>query len=500
MTAMDDFHPLHLHWKPRRDGGAPLIRDEQRALSSADFAAEVAGLALLFVQKGVGRGDVVATMLPNRIDIVVAMFAAWRIGAAFMPINPALTSAEALYQVADSGSRLILVDAAARERLTGTTATLLPVDAPPERSAAVLPDAAVAADDTALLIYTSGTTGRPKGVMLSHGNIDAMLHSIHAALRLDGDLSLLVMPLFHVNALLVSILAPLAAGGGACILEHFDRHSFWQSVRDSGASYFSGVPAMYLLLTAERGAIAPAPRLRFAICGAAPMPAQAIGAFEARYAVPVLEGYGLTESSVGATLNPLDGPRRPGSVGRAMPGIEVAIVGEDGAFCPPDTVGEVAVRGGNVMKGYLRRPEDSAAVLVDGWLRTGDLGRLDGEGWLTLVGRKKDLIIRGGENIYPSEVEEAIMATHLVAEVAVVGRPDAVMGEVPVAFVVAPEGGDAHALVPALQAEIETALARFKRPVAYHLLDSLPRNPIGKIDKPALRQRLERAAQPATAP
>ena len=314
---MDDFHPLHIHWKPRRDGGAPLIRDEQRALSSADFAAEVAGLALLFVQKGVGRGDVVATMLPNRIDIVVAMFAAWRIGAAFMPINPALTSAEALYQVADSGSRLILVDAAARDRLTGTTATLLPVDAPPERSAAVLPDAAVAADDTALLIYTSGTTGRPKGVMLSHGNIDAMLHSIHAALRLDGDLSLLVMPLFHVNALLVSILAPLAAGGGACILEHFDRHSFWQSVRDSGANYFSGVPAMYLLLTAERGAIAPAPRLRFAICGAAPMPAQAIGAFEARYAVPVLEGYGLTESTVGATLNPLDGPRRPGSVGRA---------------------------------------------------------------------------------------------------------------------------------------------------------------------------------------
>ena len=152
MTAMDDFHPLHIHWKPRRDGGAPLIRDEQRALSSADFAAEVAALALLVVQKGVGRGDVVATMLPNRIDIVVAMFAAWRIGAAFMPINPALTSAEALYQVADSGSRLILVDAAARDRLTGTTATLLPVDAPPERSAAVLPDAAVAANDTALLI------------------------------------------------------------------------------------------------------------------------------------------------------------------------------------------------------------------------------------------------------------------------------------------------------------------------------------------------------------
>src|SRR3546814_2804827 len=199
------------------------ISDWSSDVCSSDL---VAGLALLLVQKGVGRGYVVATMLPNRLDIMVAMFAAGRLGAAFMPVNPELTRAEALYQVEDSGARLVIVDAATQDRIAGTAAVLLPVDAPPERSAAVLPDGTVAADDTALLVYTSGTTGRPKGVMLSHGNVDAMLRSIHAALRLDGDLSLLVMPLFHVNALLVSILAPLSAGGGAWILERFDRRSF----------------------------------------------------------------------------------------------------------------------------------------------------------------------------------------------------------------------------------------------------------------------------------
>src|SRR3546814_5086738 len=186
------------------------ISDWSSDVCSSDL---VAGLALLLVQKGVGRGDVVATMLPNRLDIVVAVFAAWRLGVAFMPGNPERTRAEALYQVEDSGARLVIVDAATQDRIAGTAAVLRPVDAPPERSAAVLPDGTVAADDTALLVYTSGTTGRPKGVMLSHGNVDAMLRSIHAALRLDGDLSLLVMPLFHVNALLVSILAPLSAGG-----------------------------------------------------------------------------------------------------------------------------------------------------------------------------------------------------------------------------------------------------------------------------------------------
>lgn len=486
---MDGVRLRHIHWAP-----APtqrfLVRDDRRSLNAGAFAAEVAGLAFLLAQKQIGRGDVVATMLPNRLDIVVAMFAAWRLGATFMPINPSLTASEALYQIEDSDCRLVVVDGDSRTRIAATRAVLLSVDARYEPSRATLPDMAVATDETALLIYTSGTTGKPKGVMLSHGNIDAMVRSIHEALALDGDLSLLVMPLFHVNALILSILAPLAAGGSAQIVETFDRRTFWQTVCASGASYFSGVPAMYLLLSAETGALARAPALRFAVCGAAPMPAHAIGAFEDRYGVPILEGYGLTESTVGAALTPLHGPRRPGSVGKAMPGIRLAILDESGVPCPTGTVGEVAISGGNVMQGYLRRPDDTAASLIGEWLRTGDLGHLDDDGWLTLVGRKKDLIIRGGENIYPSELEELMLATGLVAEAAVVGQPDDVMGEVPLAVVVAAEGLSVETVRAALEAEAERSLARFKRPTAYHFIDALPRNPIGKIDKPALRQQL----------
>ena len=381
---MDDIRLRHIHWRSGHERSSRargfLLRDDRRSLTADGFAAEVAGLAFLFAHKGIGRGDVVASMLPNRLDIVVAMFAAWRLGATFMPINPGLTAGEARYQVEDADCRLILVDADSAARVTATGAVLLPVDARHETGRATLPDMSVAAGETALLIYTSGTTGKPKGVMLSHGNIDAMIGSIHEALALDGDLSLLVMPLFHVNALILSILAPLAAGGSAQIVAAFDRRSFWRTVCGSGASYFSGVPAMYLLLTAEEGEPAPAPALRFAVCGAAPMPASAIGTFEARYGVPIIEGYGLTESTVGAALNPLHGTRRPGSVGQAMPGVGIAVLDDRGAPCPTGMVGEIVLRGANVMQGYLRRPGDTAAAIVDGWLRTGDLGHLDPDG------------------------------------------------------------------------------------------------------------------------
>jgi acyl-CoA synthetase (AMP-forming)/AMP-acid ligase II len=486
--AVPDFQPVHLAWLAAPGDDGILLEDERGALSAAAFGAEVAALAAFLAGRGIGAGDVVATMLPNRIEIVVAMFAAWRLGAALTPVNPALTAGEAGFQLRDSNAKLVIVDEAAAATLAATDAALVPAGS---RAAEPAPtSAAPAPGDTALLIYTSGTTGRPKGVMLSHRNIDAMVRSIHRALPLADSRALLVMPLFHVNALLVSVLAPLAAGGAVRVLDRFDRHGFWQSVRDSRATYFSGVPAMYLLLAGEAGPIAPAPDLRFAVCGAAPMPAEAIAAFEARYGVPILEGYGLTESTVGATLNPIALARRPGSVGRAMPGISVAIMDDEGRRLPAGAVGEVVIRGDTVMKGYLGRPEETAAAIVDGWLRTGDLGRLDAEGWLTLVGRKKDLIIRGGENIYPVEIENALLATGIVAEAAVVGRPDAVMGEVPVAFASVAASRPLADAEAALRAAAARTLAGFKRPVAYYFVEGLPRNPIGKIDKPALRARL----------
>ena len=476
-------------------GGKILVADDRVGMDAPVFAAQVAGLAETLSDSGVSSGDVVAAMLPNRIEIIIAMYAAWQLSAAFMPINPALTTSEATHQLTDSAAKVVLVDEASREKLSGVDVKKLPLDgwtASQTDTHAIAPRH----DDLALLIYTSGTTGKPKGVMLDHANIEVMTRSIRQALRLGpADHSLLAMPLFHVNALLVSVLSPLVAGGSVRILPGFDRATFWERVRASGATYFSGVPAMFILLSEKSGAIKTAPDLRFAICGAAPMPAAAIATFEEQYGVPILEGYGLTESTVGATLNPLDGPRRAGSVGKAMPDIEVRIIDENCQPLPLGELGEVAICGGNVMRGYLNQMEATIETIVDGWLRTGDMGRLDSEGWLTLAGRKKDIIIRGGENIYPTEVEHALIATTLVTDAAVVGQHDPVMGEVPVAFVVPADGEGPVELDAKLSRLLAERLSRFKVPTAFHFVDEMPRNSTGKTDKPALRARLDKALQ-----
>ncbi len=477
----------------RATSAAPALRDARRDLDGAAFAAAVTAFALALEARGVRHGDVVAAMLPNRAELVIAMFAAWRLGAAFTPVNPALTYAEAAHQLIDSRARLVITDAASAAILAAAPTPRLDIGALPFTSTAAPRPGDACDDDIALLIYTSGSTGRPKGVMLDHANLAAMLEIMQAALRFTpADRALLVLPLFHVNALLVSILAPLANGGSTVVLEKFDRRSFWRDVESYGATYFSAVPAIYVLLNQAAADEKPdLSKLRFVICGAAPMPAQAIATFEARYGVPLVEGYGLTESTVAATLNPLDAPRKPGTVGLPMPGIDIRIVDDAGDDVPAGAAGEVALRGPNVMRGYLGQPEESARVLKDGWLRTGDIGRFDGDGFLTLVDRKKDMIIRGGENIYPKEIENALYEHPAVAEAAVVGRPCAVMGEEVVAFVALREGGVSTA--DALADFLKPRLARFKQPRDIRVVDALPKNGVGKIAKPELRAALRTA-------
>ncbi len=469
---------------------APALGDARRSLDGAAFARAVGAMALALEARGIRRGDVIAAMLPNRIELVVAMFAAWRIGAAFTPVNPALTVSEAAHQLADSAARLVITDAASARTLEANATPRIDVAALPLSGDAPLGPAQAGDADTALIIYTSGSTGRPKGVVLDHANLSGMLTIILRSLELTAqDRALLVLPLFHVNALLVSILSPLAAGGSAVVLERFDRHSFWRDVVASGATYFSAVPAIYVLLNQAGPLEKPdLSRLRFVICGAAPMPAPAIAAFEARYGVPLIEGYGLTESTVAATLNPLQGLRKPGTVGPPMPGVAIRILDDAGADMPAGAPGEVALSGPNVMRGYLGQPDETARVLKDGWLRTGDVGRFDEDGYLVLVDRKKDMIIRGGENIYPKEIENALYEHEAVAEAAVVGRPCAVMGEEVVAFVALRE--DAVADEPALNAFLKPRLARFKLPREIAFLPALPKNALGKIAKPELRAAL----------
>lgn len=471
------------------DPDRPCLEDSRLRLNSGQFAGAVRGMAAVLVRHGLGPGDVVGAMLPNRAELVLAMFAAWRLGAALTPINPALTADEVGYQLADSAAKLVLADETSQPRVAGAGVGILDV------AELAVPDAAADApplraqpSDIALLIYTSGTTGRPKGVVLDHGNLTAMANMIVQAFEMGPDVRvLLVLPLFHVNGIMASVVSPLRAGGSTAILPRFDPKTFWSAAERTRPTYFSAVPAIYAMLNALPPEVQPdTSSLQFAVCGAAPMPAEWIHEFERRYGVPIVEGYGLSEGSVASTINPVHGVRKPGTVGLPFPGQQVRVVDDADNPLPAGEVGEVVVRGPNVMRGYLGRPEETATTLRGGWLHTGDVGYLDQDGYLVLVDRKKDMIIRGGENIYPKEIEDVLTRHPAVLEVAVVGRPHPVYGEEPVAYVALHP--DVAATPQQLVEHCQASLARFKVPRTVFIQDALPKNALGKVLKGQLRE------------
>lgn len=467
---------------------APALTDDQfGVLSNKGFDALVALATATLQAAGVGPGDVVAVKLPNRVELVVALFAAWRLGAAVTPVNPALTDDDVSFQVSDARAVVVIAgtDEGAGNVPVLTVDELLSDSVGPRHP---LPEPVD--DSLALLVFTSGSTSKPKGCELTHANLNAMTASMIAALRLTkDDHSLLILPLFHVNGIVVSVLSPLLAGGQSTIAGRFTPQTFFDYVQDRRPTYFSAVPAIYTMLTALPDEVAPdTSSLRFAACGAAPMPPATIAAFEERYGVGIIEGYGLSEGTCASTSNPLDGLRKPGTVGVALPGQTVAIMDSDGNLLTDGSPGEVVIKGPNVMRGYLNRPEETAQALQHGWLHTGDVGTLDEDGYLTLRDRIKDLIIRGGENIMPKQIEHAIYELPVVLETAVVGRPHPVLGEVPVAFVSLREPS---ALTPDdIATFLNDKLARFKQPADIYIVDEVPKNPVGKIDKPRLRREL----------
>jgi acyl-CoA synthetase (AMP-forming)/AMP-acid ligase II len=463
---------------------ASALADDVVMLDNAAFADRVARAAALLDRLGVGAGDVVAIAMPNRVELVIALFAAWRLGAAATPVNPGLTATEMQYQVDDAGARVVIGD--------GLELDAVVVDALAAEPSIHLAPVEPRPDAPALLIYTSGTTGKPKGVMLDHANIAAMCDMTRVALGVTAvDHSLLILPLFHVNGIVVGTLTPLLAGGRVTVAGRFSPKTFFGLVERTRPTYFSAVPAIYAMLTSMPEAEASdTSSLRLVVCGAAPIPAELIARVEDVLGVALVEGYGLSEGSCASTLNPYDGVRKPGTVGLPLPGQEVRVVDHLGNPVPQGERGEIVIRGANVMRGYLNRPEDTAKTIVDGWLHTGDVGIFDEDGYLRIVDRIKDMIIRGGENIYPKEIETALYSHDGVLEAAVVGRPDDVLGEVVVAYVaVRPAAAVAVEELEALCAE---RLAKYKRPVAIEILGELPKNPIGKIDKPALRERARR--------
>jgi long-chain acyl-CoA synthetase len=298
----------------------------------------------------------------------------------------------------------------------------------------------------------------------------------------------LILPLFHVNGIVVGTLSPLLAGGRATVAGRFDTKTFFAALEHCRATYFSAVPTIYTMLCGLPDDVQPdTSSVRFAVCGAAPASVELLERFESRYGIPIIEGYGLSEGTCASAVNPLSGPRKPGTVGLPLPGQTIRIVDQAGRRAPDGEAGEVVIKGANVMRGYLNRPEETAKTIVDGWLHTGDIGRLDEDGYLVLVDRAKDMIIRGGENIYPREIEVVVHQLPQIAEAAVVGRPDPTYGEVPVLYVSAHPGTTVTA--DTIRDHIGERLAKYKWPAEVIILDDLPKNAVGKIKKPDLRRQ-----------
>lgn len=475
----------------RRAARAPhasAVADDALNLDNTAFLDAVMRAAAALRSVGVGPGDVVALQLPNRAEFVVGLFAAWRLGAAVTPISPTLVPAETAYQVADAGSRVLVVDGPTDAEVPVLTLDELAAGDPEPFEPADNAD-----DALALLIYTSGTTGRPKGVMLDHANVNVMCAMVIEGFELtEADHSLLILPLFHVNAIVVSTLSPLIAGGRTTIAGRFNPETFFGRIESTRATYFSAVPTIYTMLAGLPSEVQPdTASVRFAVCGAAPASVELLDRFEQRYGIGLIEGYGLSEGSCASTGNPLNGKRKPGTVGIPLPGQEIRIVDASGAPLPQGELGEVIIKGPNVMRGYLNRPEETAKTVVDGWLHTGDIGRLDEDGYLVLVDRAKDMIIRGGENIYPKEIETVAYQLPAIAEAAVVGRANSLYGEEPVLF--ASLHADAELPIERIREHLTASLSKYKLPVEITVLPELPKNAVGKIDKPSLRKTLTAA-------
>jgi len=449
---------------------------------------------------GVKTGDRVGLWLKNCPEFVPALFGILQAGAVAVPINNFLKPDEVSYIINDAGIDTVITDGElaahlpalllARPSVKLFKVEELAMDGPvvrkkhehessPGRSHAKTTDLAV-------IIYTSGTTGRPKGAMLSHGNL---LHNVESCRRVlktvSADRFAVLLPMFHSYMLTVGILLPLLVGGSIVLVKSLHPvRNVMQEIVQRRATVLPGIPQFYrsLVNSPVNGSLP----LRLCVSGAAPLPAQILIEFEAKFKIPLIEGYGLSEASPVVTKNPLDGTRKPGSIGLPIPDVEVSIQDDHGRELGVKEIGELCVRGGNVMQGYWNQPEETAKVIRNGWLLTGDIGFRDEEGYYFITDRKKDMLLVNGMNVYPREIEDILYQFPGVKEAAVVGKPDARKGEQPIAFVSPNEG--AVLQEKDLQQFVRNRLADYKVPRKVVLMPALPRNATGKILKTALRK------------
>jgi malonyl-CoA/methylmalonyl-CoA synthetase len=485
---------------PEQDGGAPEV-------VTYDQLEQTVLRAMAFLQaRGVVPGDRIAIQLPKSLPFFALHLAAMRLGAISLPLNPGYPPLEMSYLLADAAARLLFAAAPARAALLPALAGLAELqeaifldDAGACSFASLLapfdPVAAEAMpipqerDATCLMIYTSGTTGRPKGAQLTMGNLTANLDALHEAWGWrDDDRLLHVLPHFHIHGLLVAFHGALHAGATALMLPAFEAGRTLQLLQDERCTVFMGVPTIHRrLLGALNAGAYDLSRLRLITSGSDRLPDDLFHQFQATFGHVLLERYGMSETGM-LTSNPLHGERRAGSVGLPLPGVEVRIVDlETEQPLPDGETGAVQVRGANVCKGYWRQPEKTAkAFTAGGWFRTGDLGLREPDGYITLKGRSKDLIISGGYNVYPPEVELVLASHPAVAACAVVGCPDDHWGEQVIAVVVPTAGS-----VPTAAELVDYCrqrLAGYKTPRHIRFVDALPRNAMGKVNKVELRQ------------
>jgi len=494
---------------PHGGSGAPFLHlPDAGVVTYAGFLAEAARISHVLVGAGLSPGDRLAAQVPKCSEALALYAACVQAGVIFLPLNTGYTVEELRYFVEDSGARMLVCDPARAEALaaladdSGATLHTLGEDGAGTLMAAAegMPDrfdpVPRGPDDLAAFLYTSGTTGRSKGAMLSHENLRSNAAVLADLWRFTAaDMLLHALPIFHTHGLFVATNVTLTAGGSMIFLPKFDIDAMIEAM--PRATAMMGVPTFYTrLLDDPRLTRELTAGMRLFVSGSAPLLAETHERFEARTGHRILERYGMTETNMN-TSNPYDGERRAGSVGFPLPGVELKITDADsGAEVAPGTVGRIEVRGPNVFKGYWNMPEKTAAELrEDGFFITGDLGRLDAHGYLQIVGRDKDLIISGGYNIYPKEIETVLDEQPGVLESAVIGVPHPDFGETPLALIV-PARGAAPDL-DAIAAELRVALARYKHPRDLLIVEELPRNTMGKLQKNILRERYRNRFVPA---
>ena len=495
------------------------IRFGERAISYAEFDRAANQVANGLRALGVGRGDKVALACPNLPYFPIAYYGILKLGAVVVPINVLLKGAEIAYHLKDSDSRAFLCFEGTPDlplgqagwdgfREAGTCEHFVLIMGDPSKPAVIegantlaqlMRDQPAAcdlvltvADDTAVILYTSGTTGRPKGAELTHSNL--MMNSLcnKGLMKLVADdVHLLVLPLFHSFGQVVQMNGAVLCGATMVLLPRFDPDAALAAMVRHQVTVFAGVPTMYIAILnlpdadQRHDLRAIAASMRVGVSGGAALPVEVLRQFERKFEVTILEGYGLSETSPVATFNQFEFECVPGSVGQAIAGVEVRIVDTHDLPVPVGEIGEVVIRGHNIMKGYYKRPEATAEAIRNGWFHSGDLGRMDERGYVYIVDRLKDMIIRGGFNVYPRELEEVMMAHEAIAQVAVIGVPEPVLGEEVKAVVMLKSGRQASA--EELIAWCKERMAAYKYPRHIDIVAAMPMTATGKILKREMR-------------